>query len=154
MKPPIHTDVLILGCGIAGGTAALELADAGLDVVIVTRADEAGGVEHLLGAGRHHLHGRGRFARSCWRRTSCAPGRASAASRRSRSWRAPGPRWCSRVLIDRLKVPFDREPDGSLALGREGGHSLPRIVHAADATGRAIENALIAELRRHPHVRS
>ena len=31
----------ILGCGIAGGTAALELADAGLDVVIVTRAEQA-----------------------------------------------------------------------------------------------------------------
>ena len=41
MNEPIHTDVLILGCGIAGGTAALELADAGLGVVIVTRADEA-----------------------------------------------------------------------------------------------------------------
>ena len=38
MKSAIHSDVLIIGCGIAGGTAALELADAGLDVVIVTRA--------------------------------------------------------------------------------------------------------------------
>ena len=40
MKEPLHTDVLVLGCGIAGGTAALELAEAGLDVLIVTRAAE------------------------------------------------------------------------------------------------------------------
>ena len=39
MSEALHTDVLILGCGIAGGTAALELAEAGLDVLIVTRAD-------------------------------------------------------------------------------------------------------------------
>ena len=40
MSEPTHTDVLVLGCGIAGGTAALELAEAGLDVLIVTRADQ------------------------------------------------------------------------------------------------------------------
>src|SRR5438552_13482321 len=33
----ITTDVLIIGCGIAGGTAALKLADAGIDVTLVTR---------------------------------------------------------------------------------------------------------------------
>jgi len=57
------------------------------------------------------------------------------------------------ILLDRLKVPFDRRPDGRLALGREGGHSLPRILHATDATGRAIESALIKALAQHPRVR-
>jgi len=37
-----HSDVLVIGCGIAGGTAALELAEAGLDVAVITRADRAG----------------------------------------------------------------------------------------------------------------
>ncbi len=64
-----------------------------------------------------------------------------------------GPGLVQSVLIDRLKVPFDRRPDGSLSLGREGGHSMPRIVHSADSTGRSIENSLIEELRRHPRVR-
>jgi L-aspartate oxidase len=41
LSEAIHTDVLVLGCGIAGGTAALELAEAGHEVVIVTRADRA-----------------------------------------------------------------------------------------------------------------
>jgi len=50
-------------------------------------------------------------------------------------------------------VPFDRTPDGTLALGREGGHSIARIVHATDATGRAIEDKLVEALREHPRVR-
>ena len=44
-------------------------------------------------------------------------------------------------------VSFDRDPDtGEYQLGREGGHSHRRIVHSADATGRAVETALIAQL--------
>jgi L-aspartate oxidase len=44
-------------------------------------------------------------------------------------------------------VNFDRDPDtGEYQLGREGGHSHRRIVHSADATGWAIETALIARL--------
>jgi len=44
-------------------------------------------------------------------------------------------------------VRFDRDPNsGGYQLGLEGGHSHRRIVHSADATGRAVETALIARL--------
>jgi L-aspartate oxidase len=44
-------------------------------------------------------------------------------------------------------VRFDRDPDtGEYQLGLEGGHSHRRIVRSADATGRAVETALIARL--------
>ena len=56
-----------------------------------------------------------------------------------------------RDLID-LGAQFDRDPDGDLHLGREGGHSANRIVHAADMTGREIERALLAAVRREPRV--
>src|SRR5271165_374029 len=56
----------------------------------------------------------------------------------------------AREAIDWLAaegVSFDRDPDtGEYHLGREGGHSHRRIVHSADATGRAVETALIARL--------
>ena len=58
-------------------------------------------------------------------------------------------------LIDQ-GVPFTREtrPDGTLDyhLTREGGHSHRRILHAADATGRAIEMTLEQQARRHPNI--
>ena len=152
MKPPIHTDVLILGCGIAGGTAALELADAGLGVVIVTRADDAAESNTYWAQGGIIFTGENDTPEKLMQDVLHAGAgicREAAVETLART----GPGLVQSVLIDRLKVPFDRKPDGSLALGREGGHTLPRIVHSADATGRAIEDALIAELRRHPHVR-
>ncbi|PSQ88729.1 MAG: L-aspartate oxidase [Bacteroidetes bacterium QS_8_64_10] len=42
--------------------------------------------------------------------------------------------------------------NGQLHLGREGGHSADRIVHAADATGREVERALLTSAREHGNV--
>lgn len=51
-------------------------------------------------------------------------------------------------------VPFSADPDGPLGLHltREGGHAVRRIAHAADATGRAIHEVLLAEARAHPNI--
>ena len=43
-------------------------------------------------------------------------------------------------------VVFDRDGEGEYHLGQEGGHSHRRIVHSADATGRAVETSLLARL--------
>ncbi len=42
--------------------------------------------------------------------------------------------------------------NGMLDLGREGGHSRNRIVHAADRTGREIEQALLSAVEKHPDI--
>ena len=47
---------------------------------------------------------------------------------------------------------FTRQGE-DLALGREGGHSAPRIVHYADQTGREIERALFAAVCAEPRIR-
>ncbi len=55
-------------------------------------------------------------------------------------------------LLD-LGVVFDRNPDGSLQFGREGGHDRARIVHAGgDATGAKVMEALVAVARRAGHI--
>ncbi|HKJ10230.1 MAG TPA: L-aspartate oxidase [Gammaproteobacteria bacterium] len=60
-----------------------------------------------------------------------------------------------RWLID-LAVPFTREPaadgNGRYHLTREGGHSRRRVIHAADATGRAIETALVRSVREQDNI--
>ncbi len=58
-------------------------------------------------------------------------------------------------LIDN-GVPFTQQAasDGSIDyhLTREGGHSHRRVIHAADATGRAIETTLVEQVRAHPNI--
>jgi L-aspartate oxidase len=49
-------------------------------------------------------------------------------------------------LADQLGVPFDRDAEGHFELGREGGHTARRIVHAKDSTGWAIQQALLARV--------
>ncbi|MGA1553863.1 MAG: FAD-dependent oxidoreductase, partial [Burkholderiaceae bacterium] len=56
-------------------------------------------------------------------------------------------------LIDR-QVPFTEDPQGpkGLHLVQEGGHSHRRIAHAADATGKAIQDAVLEQARSHPNI--
>lgn len=54
-------------------------------------------------------------------------------------------------LID-FGTGFSKEPDGDLALTREGGHSRRRILFAADLTGREIERALVEQIHAHPSI--
>ncbi|MBR3218500.1 MAG: FAD-dependent oxidoreductase, partial [Thermoguttaceae bacterium] len=58
-----------------------------------------------------------------------------------------------RQLIE-YGAQFDRRPDGDLLLGREGGHSEFRIIHAlGDATGKEVMRAVAAEVQRRPNIR-
>jgi L-aspartate oxidase len=56
-------------------------------------------------------------------------------------------------LVD-AGVPFSPDPEGPLGLHltREGGHAVRRIAHAADATGKAIHDALLERARVHPNI--
>ncbi len=51
-----------------------------------------------------------------------------------------------------MGVDFTLEDKSALHLGREGGHSRHRIVHAKDFTGREIERVLVESVRQHPNV--
>ena len=151
MSDPLRTDVLVIGCGIAGGTAALELAESGLSVVVVTRADRAEESNTYWAQGGVIFRGED-DSPELLARDIVEAGAGLCHEGAVHSLATLGPPLVQSLLIDRLGVPFDRLPDGRLALGREGGHSVARIVHATDATGRAIESALVAALQRHPRV--
>ncbi len=51
-----------------------------------------------------------------------------------------------------LGVDFVKEEDGSLSLGKEGGHSKRRVAHAFDLTGREIERALMAQIKKEKNI--
>ena len=152
MDGAVYFDVLIIGSGAAGLTLALHLADrariavltkgplqesatfyaqGGISAVLDTMDSIESHVEDTLAAGAglcrraivQHIVERGR---------------------ESIQW-----------LID-LGVPFTRATEASSTtefhLTREGGHSHRRVVHAADATGQAVETALLDRVRAHPEI--
>ena len=131
-------DFLVIGSGIAGLRAAIALADAG-DVVVLTKADPResntgyaqGGIAAALGPDDSpELHAR----------DTMAAGDGLCVAEAVDVLVREGPRYV-RELID-WGAAFDRDADGQPALGREGAHSVRRVLHARDATGREIARLL------------
>ncbi len=148
----IETDVLIIGCGIAGGTAALELADAGAAVTVVTRAREPQESNTHYAQGGIVYQGK-KDSQALLADDILRAGAGLCNARAVTLLAEQGPRLVRQVLIDKVGVPFDETADQELSLALEGGHSTPRIAHAADATGQAIEAALLKKLVSHPNIR-
>lgn len=139
-------DVLVIGCGVAGSIAALQLADAGLNVIVATRSSTPeesstyyaqGGIiyespednsellmQDILHAGAGY----------------CNPQAVELIAHE-------GPQLVRNILLEKLKIPFDKNSDGSLSFALEGGHSVARILHGADSTGSLIEQHLIRALK-------
>lgn len=151
MTELLETEVLIIGCGIAGGVAALQLADAGTPVIIVTRSSQPEESNTLYAQGGIIYRG----ADDSPALLADEISRAGAGHSNPKAVSIlveEGSALVKEILIERVGVPFDRNGSGELSLTREGGHSIPRIIHAADFTGRAIEIALLNKLRAHPNI--
>jgi L-aspartate oxidase len=148
----LEAEVLIIGTGIAGCTTALTLADGGVPVTIVTRAKTPEDANTYWAQGGIIYKGKGDTPAALVQDVMQAgAGHCHAAAVQTLAEEGPGA--VRRVLLERAGVAFDRTADGALSLVLEGGHSLPRIIHAADATGRVIELALLKALQAHPNVR-
>ena len=145
-----HYDVLILGSGTAGQSLALRLAD-DLKVAIVTKrsiADSAsawaqGGIAAVLDtADSIEDHIADTFTAGAGLCDPVATRFVVENGRRAIEW-----------LIER-GVSFTREDTSALGyhLTREGGHSHRRIIHAADATGAAVQATLTEQVLHHPNI--
>jgi len=121
-------DVIVVGSGIAGLTAALRLRGQVERIAVVTK--------DVLAAGSTQ-----------W----AQGGIAAALGPAVRVLVSEGPD-AVRELID-WGAEFDKDPAGNLSLTREGGHHRDRIAHAnGDATGAEIQRALIDAVRRAPEI--
>ena len=131
-------DFLVLGSGIAALRAALALADQGR-VCILTKGEPdqgstgwaQGGIAAALGdedAPALHFE------------DTLAAGDGLCEPEAVRTLVEAGPHYVSELLA--WGAQFDRRPDGRPALAREAAHSVRRVLHAQDATGREISRVL------------
>jgi len=144
-------DVIIVGSGAAGLTAALVLAERCRVLVLAKGALDGGstawaqgGIAAVLDAGdtfEDHIND-----------TMIAGGGLN--RRETVEFVIENAPEAIQRLAD-LGVPFNSESgaaSGVLHLTREGGHSHRRIVHVDDATGWAVQQALIAAATAHPNI--
>lgn len=55
--------------------------------------------------------------------------------------------------LTQLGVHFSKKGNREFDLGREGGHSHRRVLHAGDVTGNELERALLLKVKRHPKIK-
>ena len=147
----INADVIVIGSGIAGLTAALSARAKGLSVLLLTKdvlstsstSWAQGGIAAALGPGDspdQHFQ------------DTLEAGAGLCDQDSVKILVQEGPAAVRRLI--NLGATFDLDSSGNVALTREGGHRRHRIAHAGgDATGAEISRALVAKVLADPKVR-
>ncbi len=149
MTNRIEVDYAVVGSGVAGLFFALKAADHG-QVLVITKANPAdsntqwaqGGIAGVFADGDS-------FEKHVQDTLIAGDGLCDEAV--VRTVVTEGPERIRELMG--YGAEFDRAEDGTLELGKEGGHSAHRILHARDATGAEISRALLAAVARHPNIR-
>ncbi|OIO07795.1 MAG: L-aspartate oxidase [Elusimicrobia bacterium CG1_02_63_36] len=145
MEP--RTDFLILGSGIAGLSAALELSKLGTVALVTKKETVSSNTNHAQGGIAAVMSPLDSIESHVEDTLTAGAGLCDEAV--ARRIVAEGPERI-RALIE-LGVRFSHA-GAELSLGLEGGHSQRRVLHAGDLTGREIERALVAAVESDPGV--
>ena len=146
---PVDDDVLIVGAGLAGLFLALQLAPRPCTVISpapLGQAASSAWAQGGLAAAMHPLDSPEQHAAD-----TVAAGAGLVDPIIARLIAEEGPARVRDLVA--LGVPFDRTPDGALALSLEAAHSHPRVARVAgDLAGKAIMDALVAAVAAAPHI--
>lgn len=141
MSESIKTDVLIIGSGIAGLFAALKVSQYA-DVTIVTKKEKTeSNTNYAQGGIASVISSTDSFEKHI--EDTLIAGAGLCNERIVKLMVEEGPDRINDLIDIGTQFSFK---DGSLDLALEGGHSMPRIIHAKDLTGKAIETALVKKI--------
>ena len=147
-----NTDCLIIGSGAAGLTLALSIADHAKVIILSKSALKEGSTLYAQG-GIAAVFDENDSIESHVQDTLIAG--AGLCNEDAVRYTASNAKTSMQWLI-KQGVPFDqiKDADGSkrFHLTREGGHSHRRILHAADATGKAVQTTLLDRVKAHPNI--
>jgi L-aspartate oxidase len=147
----MRTDVLVVGSGIAGSSAAIRAVEKGADVTVVTEAtrpDDTNTGWAQGGVARRAPEERAEEFVADVLDAGAGEGDEDAVELLVEE----GTEVVEEFLVDELGVDFDANgadgTDGAdeFDLAREGGHSYDRVLHKGDATGLAVQRALLRRL--------
>lgn len=146
-------DVLVIGSGAAGLSLALQVAQYG-KVIVLSKGPRSEGATFYAQGGIAAVFDESDSIESHVQDTLIAG--AGICDEQTVRFIAEHAKECVQWLIDG-GVPFDKEEDSDndhprYHLTREGGHSHRRILHAADATGMAMQTSLQDNAHNHPNI--
>ena len=142
-------DFLIIGSGIAGLSYALKVADIGSTAVITKKQATESSTNYAQGGIASVISPLDSFDAHLADTLTAGAGLCHQEVVEIIINAGPD---CIKELMD-IGVRFTYNKNGKeLSLGREGGHTYNRVVHASDLTGREIERALLDACQEHPNV--
>jgi len=146
-SPTTDVDLLVLGSGVAGLSAAVQAASMfGLRVGVLTKGELSQSATSWAQGGVAAAIGGDPDSADLHLADTLAAGAGLCDADAVRVLVEEGPARVNDLIA--LGAVFDTDPTGVLALAREGGHSVPRVVHAGGAaTGAEIERALVEAVR-------
>ena len=151
--PAMEFDLVVLGAGIAGLSAALAAAQEGRSVAVISKEPALEECNTFYAQGGIVARGGGDSAELLAKDITTA-GDGINNREAVDLLSANGPALVDEILVRQLDVPFNRDADGRPAFTQEAAHSLRRIYYANDTTGRAIELALLEAVRASPRIRT
>jgi L-aspartate oxidase len=151
LKNREHYPALVIGTGIAGLTTAFALANAGIRVLLVTKAIDPADCNTSWAQGGIIYQGENDTPAKLI--ADIIRAGAGISNEEAVHFLAEeGPKVVKQLLLEEIHVPFSTTVEGELDLTQEGAHSVSRIIHAGDATGRAIETSLLNRVKAEPNI--
>ncbi|MCB1790606.1 MAG: L-aspartate oxidase [Gammaproteobacteria bacterium] len=148
---PLEFDVLIIGSGAAGLSLALRMPPEVSVALVAKRELTEGNTLYAQGGISAVLDARDSIDSHVADTLAAGAGLCDEEIVRMVVEHGPGNiRWLFEEGVEFTRTP--QTGDSGYHLTREGGHSHRRVVHAADATGHAVETTLVRRLDGHPNV--